>query len=279
MKITFNDNFRCFSKDETIELNKPLNFLVGDNGTGKSTILTLIRSHLKDKLSDSTKWHKDYTDTTIATFTDFEYDLVVDYDISKDDPSTFGMASMDLFLEYGGVSAKGISSGQGQFQQFFRVFDLILNNPGKRILVLLDEIDRPLSVKYKNKILELINRISSKEQFVTFVISSHNENIGNYVDEVFNVELRQYVNFYEYSFNLFYEITEFIKYFNTLEDVELKQYLINSILKVTTLPQYLKWSTKTRLKYVENNEIFRFITNQVEKLKTIFVGQGDFKIK
>lgn len=45
--ITFLDNFRCFKKDETITFRPGLNLLVGEQGCGKSSVLSVIKENGK----------------------------------------------------------------------------------------------------------------------------------------------------------------------------------------------------------------------------------------
>ena len=51
--ITFKKDFRCFVKGDKFDFRSGINVLVGDQGSGKSTLIELIRSKLESNKFDS----------------------------------------------------------------------------------------------------------------------------------------------------------------------------------------------------------------------------------
>lgn len=141
-KIKVTKDVRCLSKGLEIEFSTPLTLLVGDIGTGKSTMLDMIRGAYGVKgrsyFKEDTGLGKNVKVTGNATKKDVMY-----YDFHSDDMKYAGVFGEDMGAQ---LVAMNASSGQGALLQLKS--SGILDARGS--LILFDSIGRDCSIKAKN---------------------------------------------------------------------------------------------------------------------------------
>jgi predicted ATPase len=166
-KLKINEDWRGFKKNFTIEF-KPITLLVGDQGSGKSSLINLIYSHVKRQpLAKSSFVTSDKT--PIRAF-DFEHDNPRTLGYFRDDDSMLGQIQ-SKFASHGEV-VKGL---------------LETLTDVKNTCFLLDEPDMALSPRSCYELLRFISKsvFKSKNQIIAAV---HNPILIEGVSEVYSVE-------------------------------------------------------------------------------------------
>lgn len=187
-KIIFIDDHRCYQKGEEIKFDSNLTIITGDNGSGKSTLLSSIRSMYDIKWSFS---HDLKSDSKIQVFGDFEDSKMGDVlylDLSSDlykNSSTLDYDNMGLYMQ-----CLNSSSGEGVIYQ---LFDLISNNISTAKMIILDEPEKGLSLKNQILISRLINKFSTENPNVQFIVTTHSEKILLLKDKVWSATHKTYM--------------------------------------------------------------------------------------
>ena len=190
MHIKFNKDFRVFKKDDEIDFpveHFKINWIVGDNRSGKSTILKLFRKQ-KDSLKDVLDRLRDglYAQDSdiegtpdIATIDGIDkYEKLFFLDAINDDPTNFVNAgSAGSFVGYGGLEAQRMSKGEkaaamlGQFMQLIKaeltpdvyktVTDKLKNSDDLDIslvaLICFDEVDEGMDLNAQMAFLKVLH--------------------------------------------------------------------------------------------------------------------------
>lgn len=166
--ITANQDERIFKKDDKITLDiKPgINFMVGPNGSGKTTIMRAIRAHkdsLYDALSNSMKMdtvrqHEMNIYNTVFDVQGLEeYEHVLCLDAQADDPMSMNnSATACSFIHGGGFNYSRMSRGEGTRFLIAKFLTNAENVTGanvkekkqaeKRSLIILDEVDEGMDI-------------------------------------------------------------------------------------------------------------------------------------
>ena len=199
LSVSVDGKFRCFDNNEfTLPVRLgDVNYIMGSNGSGKSTILQTIRAN-KDSLFETNKRELDgMTSTNIEGLKYAPIDIsgVDDYfthvfalDAIEDDPCNFiNSATAFGFINGGGLSATNQSKGQKSKQMIGGLFVKIQNHLGFTIkdykdgktienvspLVLLDEVDEGMDLSTLFEYNHLLNNLC-KVFNATVVCVTHN---------------------------------------------------------------------------------------------------------
>lgn len=173
-KITFKSDVRdIFKKDEVLEITKPFLVLVGKNGSGKSTILDIIRQHFNVKDDSFFKNDKLLKDATVEAST--EKFTVKYHDFHGDDKKFSGTFGDDIQAQ---LMAMKASSGIGSLIQFgSKAINKVQNG-----LIILDEPCRGLSIKAQHDFAIGLMRICMLGDN-QLIISTHSEYIMNIAEK------------------------------------------------------------------------------------------------
>lgn len=176
---------RVYKKGDTIELNiEPgVNYIVGPNGCGKSTILHAIRAH-KDTLYENMnpnlrmEFARDYDLQSYNKIFDIEgldvYTNVFCIDAHIDNPVSFmNAASATALIHGGGMTYNSISRGEGSklmISKFINDMQKLMNVDSKdkttwpsgdnRSLIIMDELDEGLDLKCQMTFYLVLSNIS-----------------------------------------------------------------------------------------------------------------------
>lgn len=205
MKITFNRDARNIKAGTIFDFSSVLDVmnyitLVGDNGSGKSTILQSIRGIINSKPTRS-MYEDEYKLLAIEgdVQLDHNFEKVFFFDAVKDNGSDM-MNAYDAvsYIKMGGFGKKNLSHGQGSLVDIGRFVeehkDLIIP---KKTLLVFDEIDTGFSMsnmaKFINFILNTIKKYECK-----IMIVSHNPFFIDQSYLVFDVEANKIKKSREY---------------------------------------------------------------------------------
>lgn len=192
--VTFKENFRNLKKGLSIDF-KPLTLLVGEQGSGKSSLLKLLsendRKILKFDLSEET--------IRLGIKTYF-------FDTEKHNPR---VRDMHEYTNMDG-SSKGIGLGgklSSHFQSHGEVLKSmtidLLNKQNESCVLFMDEPESALSIKNQVNLFESIQNILKKGCQV--IIATHCLTLIQKVDWVYDMELNQWVksnHFIDNSFGI-----------------------------------------------------------------------------
>lgn len=173
-----------FSQKFAIELSKPVTFLVGENGTGKSTLLEAIAKKTGFNLSGGSQNHvftDAQSDSPIAAHLRLSWFPKISTGFFMRAESFFNFASYieqlsqddaGILEAYGGKSLHSQSHGES----FLALFK---NRFWKQGIYLLDEPEAALSPMRQLSFLALINKFE-KNGKVQFIIATHSPILLSY---------------------------------------------------------------------------------------------------
>jgi predicted ATPase len=131
--IRFKTDWRCFKEGDFFEFVSGVNLLVGDQGTGKSSILSLFRTSI-------------YNEPDFRKLVDLKCDGTVElrlFDFERDNPRTRGYVKFaaDVYMRY-----------QSHGSCVLALFDVMDEQSYTKKCFVLDEPDMALSIRSINKI-------------------------------------------------------------------------------------------------------------------------------
>lgn len=179
--ITFKKDFRSFKKDDAFTFKPGVNILVGDQGSGKSTLIELLRSISKPKYrSDDSSWRAMQIDN-VNTIVSIEADkqVVIAFDFEREsgrDKSALHFDMIDMQ-----IGAMRSSHGQGNLMAIDRVLSKTKKELETVGTVMLDEPDAAMSVRNVYGLVRMINGIASKWK-KQVIVSAHNPILINGID-------------------------------------------------------------------------------------------------
>lgn len=222
INVEITDDFRCFKKGENFGIHlllNDVNYIVGENGSGKSTVLKKIRQE-KDSLKDELNKMLDgmYSKGILLmagapikiTGVKENFDNVFVLDAVEDDPTSFtNVATATALIRGGGLTAGRVSKGERaknlisrfivQVQQATGI-TIEEHEKGKRItdkksLAIVDEVDEGMDLKSMFRFNRLLQNFC-KVFNATVLCVSHNPFVclGHPLREntpVFNMETKK----------------------------------------------------------------------------------------
>jgi predicted ATPase len=131
--IQFKTDWRCFKEGDLFEFEPGVNLLVGDQGTGKSSLLSLFRTSI-------------YNEPDFKKLVDIKCDGTVElrlFDFERDNPRTRGYVKFaaDVYMRY-----------QSHGNCVLALFDVLDEQDDTRKCFILDEPDMALSIRSIGKI-------------------------------------------------------------------------------------------------------------------------------
>ena len=171
--ITFNSNFRKFTKGQIFTLKKGLNLLVGDNGSGKSSLLEVI---FGKKIAGKK------IDVTVKTD---EYNDCYYLDLEHGNPRTKGR------IETLSQIASIFHSHGESNNSILRTISKLEDN----VTVLVDEPDLALSIKSIKKLSKFLRNESTTKQIICAV---HNPLLISSVSQVLSLDHFKWVSSKDY---------------------------------------------------------------------------------
>ena len=170
--ITFKESIICFHKGETFEFKPGINCLVGDQGTGKSSLLHFILDYQLNK--DRQNTYIDFTPMK-CMFLDFE----------NDNPRIKHRSNCAE------VISKWDSHGESN-RSLLSIIECIKEHT----LILMDEPDMSLSIRSCFEVLSILEKIVSEGNQVIMAI--HNPIFIESVSQVLSLEHRKWMKSEEF---------------------------------------------------------------------------------
>lgn len=163
---------KVFKAGEIIPL-RPLTFIVGDNGSGKTTFLELLSERFIYSCSESVY----IPNESLKEFQKFSH-----FDLEKHNPRKQGEQSITLF----GIVSAFRSHGEMNMDLFVHDFAEKQNE-----IILLDEPDQALSIRSIYRLFKIFEKmISNGCQIIAAV---HSQTLMELVDEVYSVEHKKWM--------------------------------------------------------------------------------------
>lgn len=184
-KIKFVEDFRCYKKDEEVVFNDNLTIISGDNGSGKSTLLSCIRSMyevkwtLSDEPSAKNKIEIEGDKEGSVFYLDLSSDLYKN-------SSELDFDNMSLYMQ-----CQQSSSGEGVI---FQLVNLLKEKISTAKMIIIDEPERGLSIKNQILISRVINKFSTENPEVQFIVTTHSEAILLTKKEIWSASHKSYIS-------------------------------------------------------------------------------------
>jgi predicted ATPase len=177
--MTFQEDYRCFKKGESIEFREGINLLVGDQGSGKSTVIHVLQERPRNNPQQRDK----IITIDCPVPSSFFY-----FDFEKDNPRTKNFceetsASRFMF----GANSRFKSHGE----TVNKLLSMLNQKQEKPTLFLMDEPDAALSIRSCRKLANLLRTLS--DQGHQLLVSAHSPILIGALPEVYSLEHRQWM--------------------------------------------------------------------------------------
>ena len=183
------DDFRSFKKDYEINFDfedTNINFLIGKNGCGKSTLIRAIRGTINSNNDKDKRWAAAADCREILKFFDVSiegFDKVYHLDIDglDDNLSMYNASSATDLVDLGGWGMDTLSQGERSLIMMDRLKQMV--NDSEDTVIIFDELDNHLDFDFRVKFVPLLNRLFplSKKIIITHDLMMTNLNEGNIV--------------------------------------------------------------------------------------------------
>ena len=145
-EVRFREDYRCFTAGQVLTFEKGVNLLVGEQGSGKSTLISLLRDRV------GTKFKAELSHRVMDVVMQPCYVRWLDFE--KDNPRTQTEIGLhDAFL----LGSMSVSHGQTMLAMLHGLATVLSETEG-RTLLLLDEPDMALSIRSVHRLAALLQR-------------------------------------------------------------------------------------------------------------------------
>ena len=176
-EIEFIKDWRCFKKGITFSFRAGVNLLVGDQGTGKSSIFQVISDAAKPKSRLKVAKLK-ATRGPVQSF-DFENDNPRKKEFAGASNEAFQDRLYSRFVSHGQVNLKIIECLQELMDK-------------ESTVIVMDEPDMALSIRSINFLVEIIKKLASKGHQI--IVSAHNKQLIDSFEDVLSLEHGKWMN-------------------------------------------------------------------------------------
>ena len=183
------DDFRSFKKDYEITFdfeNTNINFLIGKNGCGKSTLIRAIRGTMNSNDDKDIRWAAAADCRDILNFFDVDIEgfnnvYHLDVDGLDDNLSMYNAASATDFVDLGGWGMQTLSQGERSLIMMARLKHMVTD--GEDTVIIFDELDNHLDFDFRVQFVPWLNKMFplSKKIIITHDLMMTNLNEGNIV--------------------------------------------------------------------------------------------------
>ena len=183
------DDFRSFKKDYEINFDfedTNINFLIGKNGCGKSTLIRAIRGTINSNNDKDKRWAAAADCREILKFFDVSiegFDKVYHLDIDglDDNLSMYNASSATDLVDLGGWGMDTLSQGERSLIMMDRLKQMV--NDSEDTVIIFDELDNHLDFDFRVKFVPWLNKLFplSKKIIITHDLMMTNLNEGNIV--------------------------------------------------------------------------------------------------
>lgn len=183
------DDFRSFKKDYEVVFDfedTNINFLLGKNGCGKSTLIRAIRGTMNSNNDKDKRWAAAADCREILKFFDVDiegFDKVyhLDADGLDDNLSMYNASSASDLVDLGGWGMNTLSQGERSLIMMARLKQMVID--GEDTVIIFDELDNHLDFDFRVKFVPWLNTMFplSKKIIITHDLLMTNLNEGNIV--------------------------------------------------------------------------------------------------
>ena len=165
ISIKAKDDFRSFKKDYEVNFEfdeTNVNFLMGKNGCGKSTIIQAIRGTLNSNNDKEIRWSArnecknvlEHFDVSIEGFNNVYH---LDIDGLDNNLSMFNASSATDFVDLGGFGMNILSQGERTLIMVSRLKKMVKDS--EDTIIIFDELDNHLDFDFRVKFVQWLNQL------------------------------------------------------------------------------------------------------------------------
>jgi predicted ATPase len=191
--IKFKKDHRVFKKDEEYTFKPGMNLLVGDQGSGKSTLIELLRSLNKKTFADFDAGDSSYRAQSISHLDKIEDIVEIDADPLKivafdfERESARDMSAIHHDMVWEQLAAAKASHGQGNLISIDRIMKQIKADQEKIGTVIFDEPDAAMSPRSCYGLVGMFNGIANKWG-KQLIVAAHNPIVIRGVNPLYQKE-------------------------------------------------------------------------------------------
>lgn len=193
--VLFKEDFRCFEKGEVVIFDSNLTIITGNNGTGKSSLISCIRSMYETKwsMSQDSRAEGKIEVTGSSTAGDCATKAVGYLDLSLDLYKNSPEIDFDDTGAY--LRCLQASSGEGLLIQ---LVNFLLKHSKSSGLIIIDEPERGLSIKNQIMMSGLIKKFSDDYPGSQFIVTTHSEQIIRLKEKIWSTSHKREMTSEEY---------------------------------------------------------------------------------
>lgn len=181
-EMRFKKDYRCFKRGRKLVFRPGVNLIVGEQGTGKSSVLGLIKDLASERESKRTK-------ELIAVVTDSC--RLVSFDFEKDSPRTKSYFEEGFSQMQFQIVSLTKSHGQTVNELLRQLVGSLSKKRGEKVLVLLDEPDMALSPRSAHQLARQLAEIAKQGHQV--IAAVHNPIVIAAFEDVFSLEHKKWM--------------------------------------------------------------------------------------
>lgn len=201
-KVTVVSDFRKLKAGEVFDFALPITIIVGENGSGKSSLLHSIRGKYEKK--SGSLFSEDYVKLSKNIQVETGVKKFIFYDSIKDDGANMNNAyDASSFISNGGHHTQRLSHGETQFYYISKILtdiEKIRKTSSEKIILVLDEFDKGFSLTNQSKVINILSNISNRHN-CQIICVSHNYLLIEKIGVVYDIEKREYVLSKDYLAN------------------------------------------------------------------------------
>lgn len=182
----FKEEFRCFKKGSKFEFRPGVNLLVGDQGTGKSSLLGLVRG-----MVERSEFDRKHAKKTLDLKTSGAVQILC-YDFEKDNPRVSAGFSDNLPMDWQ-LQARWMSHGQVVNAIHANLTGLARKK--EPYALIMDEPDTGLSPRSAHELVRHMVKLAKRHQILAAV---HNPILIASQPEVLSLEHRRWMSSEEF---------------------------------------------------------------------------------